>query len=54
MASSGPTYLVYYFGDPEGEPDAEYLGRVRERFGRWILTRVGALMMGSGSTTSRR
>jgi Protoglobin len=30
-------HLVYYFSDPEGEPDAEYLGRVRERFGRWIL-----------------
>lgn len=30
-------HLVYYFSDPEGEPDPEYLGRVRERFGRWIL-----------------
>jgi Protoglobin len=30
-------HLVYYFSDPEGEPDPEYLGRVRGRFGRWIL-----------------
>jgi protoglobin len=30
-------HLVYYFSDPEGEPDSEYLERVRGRFGRWIL-----------------
>ena len=47
-------HLVYYFGDPEGEPDAEYLGRVRSGSGAGSWTRVGALMMGSGSTTSRR
>jgi|SRR5215203_3991141 len=31
-------HLLYYFSDAEtGEPNSEYLGRVRERFGRWIL-----------------
>jgi hypothetical protein len=30
-------HLVYYFSDPEGQPDTEYLGRVRERFKQWIL-----------------
>jgi Protoglobin len=31
-------HLLYYFADTgTGEPDAEYLARVRERFGRWIL-----------------
>lgn len=30
-------HLVHYFVGPDGEPDAEYLGRVRERFKRWIL-----------------
>jgi hypothetical protein len=30
-------HLVRYFSDAEGQPDAEYLGRVRERFGQWIL-----------------
>ncbi len=31
-------HLVYYFGDKaSGEPIKEYLDRVRERFGQWIL-----------------
>lgn len=30
-------HLVRYFSDAEGEPDTDYLGRVRARFGRWIL-----------------
>jgi hypothetical protein len=30
-------HLVRYFSDAEGQPDTEYLGRVRGRFGRWIL-----------------
>lgn len=31
-------HLVYYFSDAEtGEPDGEYLARVRERFSQWIL-----------------
>jgi Protoglobin len=31
-------HLLYYFSDAEtGKPNSEYLARVRERFGRWIL-----------------
>jgi hypothetical protein len=30
-------HLIHYFSDSEGQPDENYLGRVRERFGRWIL-----------------
>lgn len=30
-------HLVRYFADAEGSPNAEYLGRVRERFKQWIL-----------------
>lgn len=30
-------HLIHYFSDPEGEPDSDYLARVRERFKRWIL-----------------
>ena len=30
-------HLVRYFSDAEGQPDADYLGRVRGRFGQWIL-----------------
>jgi hypothetical protein len=31
-------HLVYYFSDAnDGEPIGEYLDRVRERFGQWIL-----------------
>jgi hypothetical protein len=31
-------HLVYYFSDAEtGEPNPEYLARVRERFSQWIL-----------------
>ena len=30
-------HLVAYFATPEGEPIAEYLQRVRGRFGQWIL-----------------
>jgi protoglobin len=30
-------HLIYYFSDLGGEPDGDYLARVRERFKRWIL-----------------
>jgi hypothetical protein len=30
-------HLVYYFGGPDGRPDAAYLAAVRRRFGQWIL-----------------
>ena len=30
-------HLVRYFGPDGAEPDADYLARVRARFGRWIL-----------------
>ena len=30
-------HLIRYFADPNGEPDAEYLERVRERFKQWIF-----------------
>jgi Protoglobin len=30
-------HLIRYFSDAEGRPDTEYLGRVRRRFGQWIL-----------------
>jgi len=30
-------HLLRYFSDAEGQPDMEYLGRVRGRFGQWIL-----------------
>ena len=33
----GHPHLVRYFTDDEGQPDTEYLGRVRGRFGQWIL-----------------
>lgn len=30
-------HLIRYFADPDGQPDTEYLERVRERFKQWIL-----------------
>jgi hypothetical protein len=30
-------HLVYYFSNSDGEPDTNYLARVRERFKQWIL-----------------
>jgi hypothetical protein len=30
-------HLIYYFSDLGGEPDGDYLARVRERFKLWIL-----------------
>ncbi len=30
-------HLVYYFSGPDGQPLAEYLQAVRQRFGQWIL-----------------
>jgi hypothetical protein len=30
-------YLIRYFADSEGQPNNEYLERVRERFKQWIL-----------------
>ena len=29
-------HLVAYFAGRDGEPDADYLGRVRARFGQWV------------------
>lgn len=29
-------HLVHYFAGPDGQPDADYLARVRPRFGQWI------------------
>lgn len=29
-------HLVHSFSGPDGEPDADYLARVRARFGQWI------------------
>jgi hypothetical protein len=29
-------HLVHYFARPDGEPDGEYLEKVRVRFGQWI------------------
>jgi hypothetical protein len=34
-------HLIYYFSGTDGEPDADYLGRVRERFKQWILDTCG-------------
>jgi hypothetical protein len=33
---SDTDFLVYYFTDGEGNPDEDYLARVRERFKQWI------------------
>jgi hypothetical protein len=30
-------HLVYYFSNSDGDPDSNYLARVRERFKQWIL-----------------
>jgi Protoglobin len=30
-------HLVYYFSNSDGDPDTNYLARVRERFKQWIL-----------------
>jgi hypothetical protein len=30
-------HLIHYFSGPDGEPDNDYLARVRERFKQWIL-----------------
>ncbi|MCL6505575.1 MAG: hypothetical protein K6T59_00980 [Bryobacteraceae bacterium] len=35
-------HLVYYFGGPDGKPDAAYLAAVRRRFGQWILDTAAA------------
>jgi hypothetical protein len=29
-------HLVRYFAGPDGQPDGEYLARVRTRFGQWV------------------
>lgn len=29
-------HLVHYFAGPDGEPDGDYLARVRARFGQWV------------------
>jgi len=34
-------HLIYYFSDGGERPNAEYLGRVRERFKQWILDTTG-------------
>ncbi|MEL6328318.1 MAG: protoglobin domain-containing protein [Planctomycetota bacterium] len=36
-------HLLYYFSSPStGDPQPEYLARVRERFGRWVLETADA------------
>jgi hypothetical protein len=30
-------HLIQYFSGPDGQPDGDYLARVRERFKQWIL-----------------
>ncbi len=30
-------HLVHYFAGPDGQPDGDYLARVRERFKQWIF-----------------
>jgi hypothetical protein len=30
-------HLAYYFARPDGKPDEEYKGRVKERFKQWVL-----------------
>lgn len=30
-------HLVYYFSGSDGQPNAQYLNAVRQRFGQWIL-----------------
>jgi Protoglobin len=43
FVASNP-HLVHYFADHDsGEPIAEYLERVRARFGRWILDTASAV-----------
>ncbi|HPB46296.1 MAG TPA: protoglobin domain-containing protein, partial [Microthrixaceae bacterium] len=32
----GTSHLVATFAGADGEPDGDYLGRVRARFGQWI------------------
>lgn len=34
-------HLVHYFAGPDGQPDADYLARVRVRFGQWIRDLCG-------------
>jgi Protoglobin len=34
-------HLVHYFAGSSGQPDAEYLARVRARFGQWIRDLCG-------------
>ncbi len=42
FVASNP-HLVYYFSNAQTKkPDGEYLGRVRKRFGRWILDTANA------------
>ena len=35
-------HLLAYFSNASGEPDADYLQKVRERFGQWILDTADA------------
>jgi protoglobin len=42
FVASKPHLLVYFSDRETGEPDGEYLDRVRKRFGRWILDTASA------------
>lgn len=35
-------HLLYYFQDAQGQPDSDYLARVRDRFRQWILDTADA------------
>ncbi|MET9260845.1 protoglobin domain-containing protein [Amycolatopsis sp. NPDC004079] len=36
-------HLLAYFSTPSGEPIADYLGRVRSRFGQWIVDQADSV-----------
>lgn len=42
FVASTPQLVVYFSDAQTGEPDGEYLARVRERFERWILVTASA------------
>lgn len=42
FVASTPQLVVYFSDAKTGAPDARYLGRVRERFERWILATASA------------
>lgn len=47
-------HLVTIFRGPDGEPDGQYLERVRGRFERWVSMSAPANLMTSGWPTKKR